>query len=321
MSAPRLRWVAPPGVDEALGALLARLAPNLAHALAEGRVFVGGRRADDAALRLTPGTVVEVHAARTPSGGVTLLAEHAGLVFVSKPAGVATEPDHAGVAGSLVELVARELALPRSELHAVSRLDVGVSGVVTFARSAAGRRLAVELRARGALLRRYVAVAASAPEPPEGAWNSPLARRPRASEGSHDERPAETLYAAVARAGRVVITGPEHARVELEPALLALSPVTGRTHQLRVHAARAKVPFFGDGAYGGAQRVVLANGSVRALGRVFLHAAWVELELGPDRLRVEAPPPDELVALWSDCRGAPEAWSHALEIALVRSRG
>jgi len=321
VSAPRLRWVAPPGADEALGVLLARLAPNLDAALAEGRVFVAGRRAADAALRLTPGTVVEVHAARAPTGGVTLLGEHAGLVFVSKPAGVATEPDHAGVAGSLVELVARELALPRGELHAVSRLDVGVSGVVTFARSAAGRELAAELRARGAFLRRYVAVAAGAPEPAEGTWNSALARRPRASERSHDERPAETRYATAGRAGRVVVAGPEHARVELEPTLLALSPVTGRTHQLRVHAARASVPFFGDGAYGGAQRLVLANGSVRALGRVCLHAAWVELELGRDRLRVEAPPPDDLVALWSDCGGAPEAWSRALEIALVSPKG
>ncbi|HSU37962.1 MAG TPA: RluA family pseudouridine synthase, partial [Polyangiaceae bacterium] len=302
------------------GALLARLAPNVADALAEGRVFVGGRRATDAALRLTPGVVVEVHAGRAPSGRVTLLAEHSGLVFVNKPAGVATEPDHAGVAGSLVELVARELALPRGDLHAVSRLDVGVSGVVTFARNAAGRELAAELRARGAFARRYVALAAGVPEPPEGTWDSALARRPRASERSHDPRPAETRYATVARASRVVVTGPGRAQVELEPALLALSPVTGRTHQLRVHAARAKVPLFGDGAYGGAQRLVLPNGSVRALSRVFLHAAWVELELGSERLRVAAPAPDELLALWSDCGGAPDAWSRALEIALVSPR-
>jgi 23S rRNA-/tRNA-specific pseudouridylate synthase len=321
VSAPRLRWVAPPGAEEGLGALLARLAPDLAVALAQGRVFVDGRRAADAALRLTPGAVVEVHAGRAASGGVTVLAEHAGLVFAGKPAGVATEPDHAGVAGSLVELVARELALPRGELHAVSRLDVGVSGVVTLARSAAGRQLAAELRARGAFLRRYVAVTAGAPEPPEGTWSSALPRRPRASARSHDARPAETRYATVARAGRVAGAGPERTRVELAPALLALSPVTGRTHQLRVHAARANAPMFGDGAYGGPQRLVLANGSVRALGRVFLHAAWVELALGRERLRVEAPLPDELVTLWSDCGGAAEAWQRALEIALERPRG
>jgi 23S rRNA-/tRNA-specific pseudouridylate synthase len=315
VSAPRLRFIAPHGAVELLGTLLARLAPDLAAALAEGRVFVAGRRASDAAQPIAPGVVVEVHDARAPSGAVTLLAEHSGLVFVSKPAGVATEPDHAGVAGSLVELVARELAVPRAELHAVSRLDVGVSGVVTLARSAAGRQMAVELRARGAFARRYVAVAAGVPVPPAGTWDAPIRRRPRANDG--DERPAATRYATVAQASRVVVPGRNRGRVEVEAALLALSPVTGRTHQLRAHAAQAGTPLFGDAAYGGAERVILANGSVRALERIALHAAWVELELGRERLHVAAPPPDELLALWRDAGGAPDAWSRAAEIALV----
>jgi 23S rRNA-/tRNA-specific pseudouridylate synthase len=322
VSAPRLRWVVPDGTNETLGALIARLASDFDGALAEGRVFVNGRRATDAAAHLTPGAVVEVHAGREPAAGVTLLAEHTGLVFVNKPAGVATEPDHAGVANSLVERVARELSLPRGELHAVSRLDVGVSGVVTLARSAEGRRLATELRARGGFSRRYVALAPSAPEPGEGSWTWPLPRRLSApSERNGDVRAAETRYATVARSAPVFVPARGATPIETTPALLALSPVTGRTHQLRLHAARAEISLFGDGAHGGALRLLLRNGSVRALERVYLHAAWVEFELGRERLHVEAPAPDDMLALWSELGGAPDAWPRALEIALAGRRG
>jgi 23S rRNA-/tRNA-specific pseudouridylate synthase len=79
--------------------------------------------------------------------------------------------------------------------------------------------------------------------------------------------------------------------------LLALEPVTGRTHQLRVHASHASSPLYGDAAYGGPRKIVRTDGSVEALGRVALHAAWVQLPL-EGGLRVEAPIPEELVSLW-----------------------
>jgi 23S rRNA-/tRNA-specific pseudouridylate synthase len=322
VSGPRLRAITPPGANETLGELIARLWSTADDALAEGRVFVDGRRTTDSALRLAPGSVVEVHASRAPSEGIALLGEHAGLVFVNKPAGVATEPDHAGIAGSLVERVAQLLGVTRAELHAVSRLDVGVSGVVTLARSEAGRRLAAELRARGGFSRRYVALAPKAPEPAEGSWDAPLPRRLRApSERAGDTRSAVTRYAVVARAGSVFLPMRGGAPIATSPALLALSPVTGRTHQLRLHAAGAGVALLGDAAHGGAPRLVLPNGSVRALERVYLHAAWVELELGRERLRVDAPSPDDFSTLWAELGGAPDAWPRALEIAFAGGRG
>jgi 23S rRNA-/tRNA-specific pseudouridylate synthase len=321
VSGPRLRWVVPDGANETLGGVLERLGSGAFDALAEGRVFVDGRRALDGAEPLTAGAVVEVHPGRAFADGVALLAEHAGLIFVHKPAGVATEPDHAGVAASLVERVARELGSARGELHAVSRLDVGVSGVVTLARSAEGRRLAAELRARGGFLRRYVALASAWPDPAEGSWTWPLPRRPHAPpDRTSDTRAAETRYVAIARAASVFVPTRGGAPAATTPALLALSPVTGRTHQLRLHATRAGVPLLGDVSHGGTPRLLLANGGVRALERVFLHAAWVELELGRQRLRVEAPAPADFLALWQELAGAPDAWPRALEIALAARR-
>jgi len=322
VSRPLVRWVEPPGDGERLGELVQRLGAAGDGALAEGRVFVDGRRETLSDLAVAAGCVVEVHAGRAAATGVAILAEHRGLVFVSKPPGVATEPDHSGIAGSLVAQTAELLSLPAGALHAVSRLDVGVSGVVTLARDAAAVELAGELRARGGFVRRYLALAARAPEPGEGSWTWPVPRHLRAhTHSAEGERAAETRYASVALAGPVFLPGRAAARLATRPALLALSPVTGRTHQLRLHATRAGTPLLGDAAHGGPQRVILSSGSVRALERVGLHAAWVELELGAEKLRVAAPPPEDLLALWADLGGAAEDWPRALEIALPPARG
>lgn len=328
MSRPLVRWVL--DASEPLGALVERLGAQ--GAVTEGRVFVAGRRVTDALFVAPAGSVVEVHAARALAEGVTILAEQAGLVFVSKPPGIATEPDHAGVAASLVARAAERLGLPPAALHAVSRLDVGVSGVVTLARDERGRRLAADLRAKAGFRRRYVALAPHAPDPASGTWSSALPRSLRAARGSgarrdgsggnaHSERPAETRYATVAEAGDVYLPARSAPRVAVRPALLALSPVTGRTHQLRLHAERAAVPLLGDGEHGGAARLVLAGGGVHALERVLLHAAWVELELSSGRFRVEAAVPPDMQALWQAIGGAPGAWQSAVEIAFPDMQG
>jgi len=83
-----------------------------------------------------------------------------------------------------------------------------------------------------------------------------------------------------------------------------------------LHAAHAGVPLLGDATYGGPARLVVRGGAVRSLERVALHAAWVELELGGERLRVVAGEPADLRALWGELSGAPEAWADALETAL-----
>jgi 23S rRNA-/tRNA-specific pseudouridylate synthase len=79
-----------------------------------------------------------------------------------------------------------------------------------------------------------------------------------------------------------------------------------------VHAAHAGCPLYGDSTYGGPKRVVRTDGSVLGLGRVALHAAWVELPLGGG-VRVESPLPDPLLELWSALGGAASGWDQALE--------
>jgi 23S rRNA-/tRNA-specific pseudouridylate synthase len=310
-----VRWVARAGAEGTLGELAQALGLGGAAALAEGRVFVDGRRVLDPELSVPGGSVVEVHRARVVDEDVSVLAEHAGFIFVDKPPGIATEPDHAGIEASLLARVARRLGVPMTELHALSRLDVGVSGVVTLARTAEARELALSLRTRGAWLRRYVAIARGAPEPSAGTWDEAIPRQRAGSTPAGEERAAATRYALVASAGPVFLpsrAGPS----ELHPALLALGPITGRTHQLRVHAAGAGVPLLGDATYGGPARFALGSGSVRALERVALHAAWVEFELEGRALRITSAWPAPLVELWRTLGGSDDDWERAAALAL-----
>jgi 23S rRNA-/tRNA-specific pseudouridylate synthase len=315
MSRPVVRWVARAEAPVSLADVLRELGPGSDEALAAGRIFVDGRRVLAADFAVAPGRVVEIHRERAADAGVSVLFEHAGFVFVNKSPGIATEPDHGGIDASVVARVAAELGVGVGELHAVSRLDVGVSGVVTLARTTAARATAMELRARGAWQRRYVAVTSAAPVPAIGRWQQALGRPRHGRAVSGDERAAETRYAVAATAGPVFLPA-RTGRIEARPALLALAPVTGRTHQLRLHAAGARVPLLGDATYGGSARYVLATGTVRSLERVALHAAWVELTVEGRTLRIDAPPPADLEELWRELGGRDDDWTRALELEL-----
>jgi 23S rRNA-/tRNA-specific pseudouridylate synthase len=289
MSVRALRWVVNDDDPTTLQALLVRLGPDASGALEQGRVFVDGRRTTDPRLRLRTGQVVSLAAPRRAPEleQVKILDERGGLLAAAKPAAISTEPDRRGT-DSLCSRVAALRGLALSDVHALSRLDLGVSGVVLLAIDAAARRHALREREQGRIVRRYVAIAAAAPAEVRGEWQTPV-----------DDRPASTRYACVA-------TAPGGA-------LLAFQPETGRMHQLRVHASRAGAPLLGDHAYGGPRRSVLADGAVIELGRIALHAAAVSLpDPAGDVWRVSAPVPDDLLALWQRLGGSAAAWERAL---------
>lgn len=283
-----------------LGELVERWGEPAASALADGRLFVDGRRVLDPKELLRPGARVEIFAARSSAPSeLRVLGRWGGIAAVEKPCGLATEPDHSGIANTVVALAARSFGVSRDAVHACSRLDVGVSGVVLLALDQAARQRVVAWREQGKLQRRYVALAVGAPSPARGVWQGAIgrARGSKRCVGGAQARPAKTRYATVAATPR--------------GALLALEPVTGRTHQLRVHASHAGAPFYGDALYGGPRSLVRAGGSVEPIGRVALHAAWVRLPL-EGGLRVEAEIPAELSGLWQALDGTTSDFALAL---------
>ncbi len=293
MTRPKRRWI----VDTdamALGDLVQRMDREGARAVVEGRVFVDDQRVADPGQVVRRGARVEIYAARDVEGEVQILAEQSGLVAVTKPALLATEPDKSGARVTLLSEAARLLGCAARDLHALSRLDVGVSGVVLLAR----RRSAGSFQPPRASRRRYVAIAGAAPAAPRGAWTSAI------DHGGRGPRPAETRYAVVRKLEAAGFSAAGPPSTPLAPALLCLAPITGRSHQLRIHAQRAGAPLLGDRAHGGSQRLLAPDGGVLELARVALHALAVEVTpaAGPP-FRACAPTPPELVQLWKQLGG------------------
>jgi 23S rRNA pseudouridine955/2504/2580 synthase len=155
---------------------------------------------------------------------------------------------------------------PRPRL--VHRLDKDTSGILLVARTP-GSAAFFSRRVSGRSAKKvYWALVVGVPEKSEGLIDAPLAKQPGSGgEKMHiDEeagQPARTLFRVIDRAGN------RAAWVELEP-------LTGRTHQLRVHMAAIGHPIVGDGKYGGQDAFL--TGSISR--KMHLHAR---------RLIVEAP--------------------------------
>jgi 23S rRNA-/tRNA-specific pseudouridylate synthase len=218
------------------------------------------------------------------------------LLVLDKPVGIATTSPE----GDSLFARARALDPKAPALHPLSRLDTQVSGLTTFARTELANRVALAARREGLLRRAYLGIAAQDLAADEGEWQFPIALDPRDPKKRRvadvpGAKQAHTRWRVVARSGPLVA--------------LDFWPVTGRTHQLRVHASHAGSPLLGDVAYGGAKRLTLANGRILSAQRAMLHCAAFRM---PDPARQGAvitlslPPPADLSKLWRDAGGDPD---------------
>lgn len=205
-----------------------------------------------------------------------------GVVAVDKPAWLPTQRTRACARASLEARLRERLGVPG--LAAVHRLDRQTSGVVLFARDpAAAGWMDRELRA-GRVEKEYLAWVSP---PPAGDFRVSgwMVRIPRG------RRFAWALRAAPAPGGRSSETRFEVLALDGPRALLRAHPVTGRTHQIRVHLAAAGHPVVGDDLYG----PPFEPGAPGSAARVLLHARALRFRPpGCDRPeRVEAPVPGD----------------------------
>lgn len=269
--------------DDVIERVLAEMAVDRG-AIDDGRVFLGRRRVQRADERVLAGDTIEVHDAPAEvSLPEPFILHHArGVLVVDKPAGIATVPDTSSSRGTLMDLAARAIGAPIDRLQPTSRLDREVSGVVTFALDQRAQQELQRARDGDRYERRYIAIAVGTPS--AGPWTWPIgrARDPRLRRTAPDGKPSETRV-------RIVHAG--------SYSLLALAPRTGRTHQIRVHAAAAGAPLLGDRAYGGATRLTLPTGKSVSVGRVALHCARVRIALNDCIISVVSPVPRALQEL------------------------
>ena len=169
-------------------------------------------------------------------GPLTILYEDAYLLAVDKPAGMLIHPSRSCFSGTLANLVAGYYARTgqRSAFHPMTRLDRDTFGVVLLAKNAHVHTLLQSTSVQ----KTYHALTFGGPEEDSGMIDAPIARRPLPSllrEIREDGKPSVTRYQLLEREGKLC--------------KLALEPVTGRTHQLRLHCMHSGFPILGDPQY------------------------------------------------------------------------
>lgn len=252
------------------------------------RQGIDSRRPDDAgpgspAIRTHP----EISAEEADRIRAAVLYRDASVIVLNKPPGLAVQGGQKvdrHLDGMLDALTFDAAERPRL----VHRLDRDTSGLLLLARTApAARELTRSFRSRDCR-KLYWALVAGIPQPIAGRIDQSLAKgsvgKAHAVERDDpDGKRAMTGFATVDAAGKQV-------------AWLAMEPMTGRTHQLRVHATVLGTPIVGDGKYGG--RAAFLRG-VGVAEQLHLHARRLKLP-HPERGEIDivAPLPPVLQASW-----------------------
>lgn len=282
-------------IDNFLAARLKGLPRSrLYRLLRKGEVRVNKRRVRPE-YRVAPGDSVRIPPVHLPEAGETaragaglletlekaVLFEDADWLVVSKPAGIAVH----GGSGASLGVVEALRQLPRfastRQLELCHRLDKDTSGALVLAKKrSALKRFHQALRDRQ-LEKHYLALV-------HGHWpqsirsiNAPLQKNvlrsgERMVRVDKAGKPSETKFATLQRLDRY--------------SLLAVQPVTGRTHQIRVHCVAAGHPIVGDPKYGDAA----LDRALREQGyrQLFLHARSISLPGEQGMHSVAAPLPE-----------------------------
>ena len=211
----------------------------------------------------------------------------ADIIVLDKQANLVVHPGPGHPSGTLVNALIHhfpEIALIGSEERPgiVHRLDQDTSGVMVVARSARAFTSLQDQFRRRVVWKTYLALAWGRMSETGGRLNWPLGRHPkdgaRMSVRTRSPKKAETFF-QVQRAFK-------------DTTLLEVKPVTGRTHQIRVHLAAAGHPVVGDPVYG-------RKREPREFPRIFLHAHTLSF-LHPatgERLTFASPLPPDLEAV------------------------
>ena len=241
-------------------------------------------------VRIPPVWVVDAQPKKTPTrerGRAierSILYEDDGLIVLNKPAGWAVHGG-SGVDFGIIECL-RAVRSCAGRIELVHRIDRDTSGCLLVAKR---RRVLASLHEalrKGQVHKRYLALTRGNFGPRRRRSDVPLLREQR--------RTGERIVRVHAD-GKRSVTNFVPVEVGDIASLVMAQPRTGRTHQIRVHAAALQMPLAGDEKYGDYS----FNRSMQSYGlkRLFLHAASIAIQTGDERLEFEAPLAPELVSV------------------------
>lgn len=194
-----------------------------------------------------------------PERDIIYLYEDEDIVAVSKPAWLLSVP---GRGEDKIDSVAYRVQQKYPDAKTVHRLDWATSGVIIMALNADAHRHLNKQFADRKTQKRYIAIVAGLVENDEQMIDLPLRcdweNRPRQIVDWHQGKPSQTLATV------------DYRDAEKQQTRLLLKPITGRSHQLRVHCQQLGHPIIGDQLYAPPRWQAVSS-------RLLLHAEWLQV--------------------------------------------
>jgi 23S rRNA pseudouridine955/2504/2580 synthase len=282
--------------------------PNVTHGMLEkflrkGDVRLEGKKAKSSD-RLVQGQTLEIHfntvnikpterkvpvkKSISPEDALMMqravLYKDANVIIINKPFGLAVQGG-TGISKSVDDLLGSLMFDSKDRPKLVHRIDKDTTGILVLARSAKAAKILTTGFADKTIQKTYMALVHKQPLPPGGTIDKPLAKC-AVGEGGFEKMEVDD-------AGKRAIT--EYQVIEMlggKFSVMQLSPLTGRTHQLRVHMAEIGCPIVGDGKYGGK----LAESAMDVENKLHLHAWRIQIPsmLGAKKIDITAPLPKHM---------------------------
>lgn len=206
-----------------------------------------------------------------------ILYEDKHILAVNKPLGMPTHPSQGHHSDTLANAVMYRYRNLDFTFRAITRLDGDTTGVVLIARNSLSAQRLTDALQNGDIKKEYAAVVLGVPSPEKGIINAPIAR----CEDSIIKR-------RISPEGKTAVTEYEAdtVRHDKKYTLVKAFPVTGRTHQIRLHLSHIGSPIYGDFLYGEPIEGV----------RAYLHCRRLSLShpITGKALVIEAPLPDDI---------------------------
>lgn len=250
--------------------------------LDQGKVSVNGKAVYKPSAKVRPGDTVTLDYQPTalqdiPEIDLEILYQDDDCVVINKPAGVLTHSKGAFNPEATVSTFIRQFTTGMQDNRGgiVHRLDRVTSGVLICAKHEAALQSLQKQFSDRKTKKVYNAIIAGTLDPAQATIDMPIERNPKKPQTFRvgpNGKAAQTNY-------KVLQTGKQYSLVELRP-------ITGRTHQLRVHLAQLGHPIVGDVLYGG-----------EPADRTYLHALSLEITIPSGKRKVfQAPLPPEFSA-------------------------
>ncbi len=247
---------------------------------AEGGILLNGKPAK-VIEKVYLGDVIKIAVTEKSSGNIIpvkipldIIYEDEDILAVNKPRSMPTHPSRGHNEDTLANGVIYHLG-SGSKFHVITRLDRDTSGIVLIAKNPVSAAYLTEEMKNGKIAKEYIAVVNGVLNPENGRIEAPIKKKSE-----------KGILRCVSSDGKDAVTVYETVKKMEKYSLVKLSPLTGRTHQLRVHMSYMGNPIYGDSMYGAQQKGEKTRLHCHKL--TFIHPITRE------EITVEAPIPEDI---------------------------